>query len=341
MPLPHTSSITLSTPLFHKTIISLISDLAQLVLDTPSILTESSHSTSHERSITPESEEDNQEGGEESRQVKNARNPPWLAWQDRFLAAEVFKHQPFLATRRDAQKAWINLAQEMEKDSRLKGTVIKWSGPACHSRFKKILEGHKQNETRSLQKTGTNEDIDEHVWVMTDLMALIDGHDAAKEQKSAGAKAKASKEQQAALELCDAAMMGMRLRNTLSDIAQLDGATAHEKQGQRKCKQSQTSSGTDKENCAPSASKCVRNQTTIASVLQQREEEDVKQLEEARACDEQRHKQIIDGFDRMTQGLTTLNETIQYSMCRDSESNAQQTKVLKILSSVLQQRNNW
>ncbi|KIJ40249.1 hypothetical protein M422DRAFT_256785 [Sphaerobolus stellatus SS14] len=61
-------------------------------------------------------------------------------------------------------------------------------------------------------------------------MALIDGHDAAKEQKSAGAKAKASKEQQAALELHDAAMM------------------AHEKQGQR----------ADKENCAPSASKHVQ-----------------------------------------------------------------------------------
>ncbi|KIJ47400.1 hypothetical protein M422DRAFT_248787 [Sphaerobolus stellatus SS14] len=191
-------------------------------------LPESSRSTSHERSITPESEEDNQEGGEESRQVKNARNPP--------------------STHRDAQQAWINLAQEMEKDSRLKGTVIKRSGPACRSRFKKILEGHK---------------------VMTDLMALIDGHDAAKEQKSAGAKAKASKEQQAALELRNAAMMGMRPRSTLSDIAQLDGATACEKQGQRKCK-------ADKENCAPSASKHVRNQTTIASVLQQREEEDVK-----------------------------------------------------------------
>ncbi|KIJ35043.1 hypothetical protein M422DRAFT_262787 [Sphaerobolus stellatus SS14] len=185
---------------------------------------ESSCSTSHERSIAPELEEDNEEG-KESRQ-----------------------HQPFLATCRDAQQAWINLAQEMEKDSRLKGT------------------GHKQNETRSLQKMGTKEDIDEHVQVITDLMALIDGHDVAKEQKSAGAKAKASKEQQAALELHDAAVMGMRPRNMLSDITQLDGATACEKQGQCKCKQSQMSSGADKENCAPPASKCVHNQTTIASV---------------------------------------------------------------------------
>ncbi|KIJ37217.1 hypothetical protein M422DRAFT_260381 [Sphaerobolus stellatus SS14] len=157
-------------------------------------------------------------------------------------------------------------------------------------------------------------------------MALIDGHDVAKEQKSAGAKAKASKKQQAALELRDAVMMGMRPRNTLSDITQLDGATAYEKQGQCKHKRSQTLLGADKENCAPSASKHVRNQTTIASVLQQREEEDVKRLEEAHAHNEQRHKQIINGFDHMTQGLTTLNETIQYSMRRDSESNAQPPK---------------
>ncbi|KIJ51636.1 hypothetical protein M422DRAFT_243937 [Sphaerobolus stellatus SS14] len=312
--------------------------------DTPSAVM--SCSASPEQSIVASLESGEDGSGEEveegSKQVKNARSPPWLPWQDRFLAAEVLKHQPFLATHRDTQQAWKNLAQELENDSKKKGTAICRTGPACSARFKKILAAHKQDETRSLQKTGTNEEVDEHVRVMTDLVALIDGHMAAKEHVSMGVKAKASKEQKAALELRDAAMKGMRPRNTLSDIAQLDGAMTHEKQSQRKRKRAQTadSAESDKENSVPSVAKRSRNQITLASVLQQREEEDTKHLEEACARDERRHEQLVNGFERLTRGLATLTDTIQYSMRRDSEANAQQTEVLKILSTVLQQKNN-
>ncbi|KIJ47651.1 hypothetical protein M422DRAFT_248662 [Sphaerobolus stellatus SS14] len=150
----------------------------------------------------------------------------------------------------DTQQAWKNLAQELENDSKKKGTAIFRTGPTCSARSKKILVTHKQDETHSLQKTGTNEEVDEHVRVMTDLVALIDGYMAAKEQVSMG---------------------GMWPRNTLSNIAQLDGATTHEKQSQHKRKRAQTSDSaeSDQDNSVPSVVKQSRNQTTLAGVLQQ------------------------------------------------------------------------
>ncbi|KIJ30863.1 hypothetical protein M422DRAFT_267574 [Sphaerobolus stellatus SS14] len=186
---------------------------------------------------SPPSERDQNlesDDGNTSKHVKNVRSPYWLPWQDQFLAAEVAKHESFLATRRNGQMAWSKLAEEMEKDSREKGTVIKRSGPACRTRFKRILAAHQKEETKSLQKTGVNEEIDAHIQTLTDLISLIDAHNLVKEKASTGARTKASKEQAAALELKDAVMNGIRPRNTLMDISQLDGATAREKQGQRK-----------------------------------------------------------------------------------------------------------
>ncbi|KIJ38208.1 hypothetical protein M422DRAFT_259112 [Sphaerobolus stellatus SS14] len=226
-------------------------------------------------------------------------------------------------TRRNAQMAWNKLAEEMEKDSREKGTVIKWSGPACHTRFKRILAAH-QKETKSLQKTGVNEEIDAHIQTLTDLVSLIDAHNLVKEKASTGAKTKASKEQAAALELKDAAMNGIRPRNTLMDISQLDGATAHEKQGQQ--------------NVSPSASKCPHHQSTLDRVLQKREEEDTHRLQEAQARDDLRHGQLISGFDRLAHGMATLNETMQTQMRQESERNAQQTEMLRLFSTIIQQR---
>ncbi|KIJ30864.1 hypothetical protein M422DRAFT_267575 [Sphaerobolus stellatus SS14] len=94
----------------------------------------------------------------------------------------------------------------------------------------------------------------------------------------------------------------------------------------------------NKENVSPSASKCPHHQSTLDRVLQKREEEDTHRLQEAQACDDLRHGQLISGFDRLAHGMATLNETMQTQMRQESERNAQQTEMLRLFSTIIQQR---
>jgi len=68
---------------------------------------------------------------------------------------------------------------------------------------------------------------------MTELLALVEAESAAKATKSISAKAKISAEEQAALELREAAMRGRVDRQTLADITQLEDSSEREKAGQR------------------------------------------------------------------------------------------------------------
>jgi len=71
---------------------------------------------------------------------------------------------------------------------------------------------------------------------MTELLSLFDTYQDGRNQKSASGKKKASDEQEAALELRNAAMMGVVNQNSLRDVSQLEGSTIREMQGQRKRK---------------------------------------------------------------------------------------------------------
>ena len=71
---------------------------------------------------------------------------------------------------------------------------------------------------------------------MTELLALVEAESAAKATKSTSAKAKVSIEEQAALELREAAMRGCVDRQTLADINQLEDSSAREKAGQQEKK---------------------------------------------------------------------------------------------------------
>jgi hypothetical protein len=102
-----------------------------------------------------------------------------------------------------------------------------------------------------MQKTGTNEEINEFIEVcfyiirftlntdsrktMTQIVALLDAKDERKTTKSSKVKAKAQTEQEAALELRAAAMKGLVKRQTLADITQLEDATSREKSNQQYC----------------------------------------------------------------------------------------------------------
>ncbi|KIJ38363.1 hypothetical protein M422DRAFT_259023 [Sphaerobolus stellatus SS14] len=158
-----------------------------------------------EKSTSPDMDEDSPSSIEQmhtgNRQSKNASSPRWLPWQDRFLASEALNLRPFLKSRQDTREAWEHLAVTLHVDSKRCGTEINRTGPACRHRFEKIIDSHRKEETRSLQKTGTNEEVDEHIQNLTDIIALLDAIDEKRSQKRDGVKQRNSAQTEAALEL--------------------------------------------------------------------------------------------------------------------------------------------
>lgn len=68
---------------------------------------------------------------------------------------------------------------------------------------------------------------------MSQLLSLHESCEAEKKGRSQSAREKTEQEKKASLELREAAMNGIVKRQGLTDITQLDGATAREKSGQR------------------------------------------------------------------------------------------------------------
>ena len=80
------------------------------------------------------------------RQHGNAKHAHWQPWQDRFLALEAFKLQPFgEESGKEVDVAWDRLAVVMLEDSQHVGnrSIIDRTGPACKARFRKLVETHK------------------------------------------------------------------------------------------------------------------------------------------------------------------------------------------------------
>ena len=108
---------------------------------------------------------------------------------------EISNHQPFLTPAGKAcEDAWDKLVITILEDSTRNGSVIDRTGNSCHSRFKRLVDAHKvhcyvsgmnililiwaqSSETCSLQKTGTNEEIDSHIEVcyllFCDIQAVL------------------------------------------------------------------------------------------------------------------------------------------------------------------------
>ncbi|KIJ43356.1 hypothetical protein M422DRAFT_253237 [Sphaerobolus stellatus SS14] len=97
----------------------------------------------------------------------------------------------------------------MKEDSR---DEIERTGSACHTRFKLLIKHQKKNETCSLQKTGTNEEIDDHIKVMINLVDLVEGYEASKEGFMASTKKQQEMQQKATLQMC-ASVHEARLTN--------------------------------------------------------------------------------------------------------------------------------
>ena len=76
----------------------------------------------------------------------NATHAHWQPWQDRFLALEAFKLQPFREeSGKEVDAAWDRLAVVMLEDSQQVGnrSIIDQTGAACKACFRKLVEIHK------------------------------------------------------------------------------------------------------------------------------------------------------------------------------------------------------
>ncbi|KAF5309299.1 hypothetical protein D9611_015004 [Ephemerocybe angulata] len=269
-------------------------------------------------------------------QARNASSPAWLPWQDRLLAQEVFKHQPFDNERGKAtREAWDRLAQALATDSAKsgEGSKVNRTGDACKARFLKLLEYHRKEETVSKQKTGTNEEVTSHTQVMTELMQLWDDHAAAKQEKTAKEKNKVSQETKASLELRDAAMKGRVPRQTLTDIAELPGASVREKQGQRAEKRKSPSTGSNKENEGSFSRPSKRRRSELTRVVESRMEADKKLLEDAIKVEERRqeelkamHSSLGQGLDKVSQSLAALADFQRVQAEREVEQRAREAE---------------
>jgi hypothetical protein len=71
---------------------------------------------------------------------------------------------------------------------------------------------------------------------LTQVVELVHAHELEKDERSAAAQKKEDVTGKAASELRDAVMRSLVCRETLTDVAQLEGASVREKQGQRKHK---------------------------------------------------------------------------------------------------------
>ncbi|KIJ33505.1 hypothetical protein M422DRAFT_264435 [Sphaerobolus stellatus SS14] len=274
----------------------------------------------------------------ENSKIRNAKSPNWLPWQDRFLVREVFKHRPFLKSRPEVVSMWNFVARKLKEDSKHDGSVIDRTGPACRRRFKRLIHAHRKSETRSLQKTGTNEEVNSHIETLTDLMALIEGYDAAKKEFLDISMEQCDLQTKASYEMRDAAMTGQVDRSTLIDVMQLEGATVRERQGQRKRK-SASLADSNKENSSVHPSKRTHHETALKKVLNQHQENDQKQLEEACEKDCHCHEELLTKLDCMAGSIDRLTNTLQSQAEREAERNAQQTEMMKMITTVLQTRN--
>ncbi|KAJ7602476.1 hypothetical protein B0H17DRAFT_1222775 [Mycena rosella] len=241
-----------------------------------------------------------------------------MPWQDRLLIQEVEKHRPFTAARGDATRdAWAALAVELLKDSAINGTAVDRTGPACLARFQKLLKAH---NTKSLQKTGTDEEVNQHIELMTQVAELFDAQKFARHERSAAAQKKADVETMAALQLRDGAMRGLVRRENLTDFALLDGASVREKQGQRKRRRAADTSDFEKENDDSGAARPKRRRNQLTEIVKGRNAADTKRLEQARKRDEERHTETLAlqecslqlqqdmaaGIGQLSQGLAAL-----------------------------------
>ncbi|KIJ30427.1 hypothetical protein M422DRAFT_268081 [Sphaerobolus stellatus SS14] len=187
----------------------------------------------------------------------------------------------------------------------------------------------------SLQKTGTNEEVDDHVKNLTDIASLVDTHEEEQSQKSLTVKQHESTEKQAALELRNAAMMGIVNCNNLNNISELEGSTVCQSAGPSKTLD-------DKENIPI---KCLCGQMAIEQFLEKCQDENSKLLQEFHEREDHHQQEIVDGIEHLSSSITPLVDLNKAQMEQENqqkaEENSRESQLFDLVKTVPQQRNNW
>ncbi|KAJ6557785.1 hypothetical protein B0H19DRAFT_1261383 [Mycena capillaripes] len=243
-------------------------------------------------------------------QAQNARSPLWQPWQDRLLITQVDADRPFEQPRRSRRAAWGATADSMASASAQQGpnSYFTRSGEACRARFKFLINKYKADQARSLQKTGTDEEVDEFMELLGDLCSLIDAESATTERS----RKKTDLETVAGLELRDASMRGLVKGDQLVDVTTLEGASVRERQAQRGKKRK--SHDDNKENRSQSrnarSKRRKRTHTALDDVLNQRIEEDKAALEACSKQDAEKHTQQMNVLTKLADCIQGINDRL-------------------------------
>ncbi|KAJ7340730.1 hypothetical protein DFH08DRAFT_1012874 [Mycena albidolilacea] len=223
---------------------------------------------------------------------------------------DVDSDRPFEKPRRARREAWDSVAYEIGRSN----PSFQRTGEACKARFNVLRKKFKADEARSLQKTGTDEEIDDYIETLGELCALFDAGITAAGDKSQN---KAEMEARVGLELREASMKGLVQRGKLVDIASLAGSSVRKRQGQRGNKRKHFDK--DGENCSQSANasnkRRRKKEAILKDIINQRIEDDEAKLDACTAREQERHSEqmrvlnkLADGFDCMNNRLSMISE---------------------------------
>ncbi|KAG0136753.1 hypothetical protein HOY82DRAFT_599019 [Tuber indicum] len=91
------------------------------------------------------------------------RGAAWQPWEDRALVQQVQADDPILGQLGRKEERW----SEVSKGLTRYGMSRSWS--SCKDRMEKLIQWHKKAETRSKQKTGTDEEVTAHIKILDDI----------------------------------------------------------------------------------------------------------------------------------------------------------------------------
>ncbi|KAJ6554738.1 hypothetical protein B0H19DRAFT_1154409 [Mycena capillaripes] len=244
-------------------------------------------------------------------QAQNACAPAWQPWQDRLLIVQVSADRPFLVPRHSRMAAWDGTADALAVSSAQQGqnSYFTRSGEACKARFNYLKKKYKADQARLLQKTGTDEEVNEFMELLGDLCLLLDAETASSSHTT---RNKIDLEAQAGVELRDASMRGLVRRDRLVDVASLASAMARERQGQRG--QKRKGRDNEKENASQSRNAtCKRRKKkkrAFDDILNQRLKEDKVAFEACSRREEEQHAQQMGILNKLADCVQGLNDRI-------------------------------
>ncbi|KAI5839383.1 hypothetical protein DFP73DRAFT_598662 [Morchella snyderi] len=95
----------------------------------------------------------------------------WEPWEDRALARQVLADDPINCIRGRTPEKWLDVSVHL---SEIRPKPIRRTADSCRARMKKLVLLHKSDQSRSLQKTGANEEVNQFIQDTDELLIRWD-----------------------------------------------------------------------------------------------------------------------------------------------------------------------